>query len=126
MLFEGETQMSTQMSRLLFGLVTLAIAGAVQAKLPAPTPEAAATAAAAKDKAAWGDKVAAYQLCLVQDKTVAYYQKTKGAKKSSIETPPCADPGPYVPAQAATGQVGVADSKPVPEAGKPAEPAAKK
>ena len=34
-------------------------AGAVHAKLPAPSPEARAAADAAKDKAAWGDKVAA-------------------------------------------------------------------
>ena len=101
------------MSKLLFGLVALAIAGAAQAKLPAPTPEAAAAAAAAKDKAAWGDKVAAYKLCLAQDKTVAYYQKTKGAKKSSIETPPCTDPGPYTPPPAS-----VADAKPAESAAK--------
>jgi len=74
------------------------MAGAVHAKLPAPSPEAKAAADAAKDKAAWGDKVAAYKLCLAQDKTAAYYQKNKeGAKKPSVETPACADPGPYTP-----------------------------
>jgi hypothetical protein len=77
-------------------------AGAVHAKLPAPSPEAKAAADAAKDKAAWGDKVAAYKLCLAQDKTAAYYQKNKeGAKKPSVETPACADPGPYTPPVAA-------------------------
>jgi hypothetical protein len=35
---------------------------------------------------------------------------------------PCADPGPYV-AAAAAAKVGVADSLPVPEAGKPPAPA---
>ena len=35
-----------------------------QAKLPPPSPEAQASAAQAKLKAAWSDKVAAYQLCL--------------------------------------------------------------
>jgi hypothetical protein len=97
------------------------------AKLPAPTPEAQATAAAAKEKAAWGDKVSAYKLCLAQNKTASHYFKTKnaGGKPSSVETPPCADPGPLVAAQAAAN-VGVADSKPVPAAGKPATPPAKK
>jgi hypothetical protein len=32
--------------------------------------------------------------------------------------PACVDPGPYVAQVAATKEVGVADSKPVPEAGK--------
>lgn len=77
-----------------FGLA----AGAAHAKLPPPTPEAKAAADAAKDKAAWGEKVAAYKLCLSQDKTAAYYQKNKeGAKKPTVETPACTDPGPYVP-----------------------------
>jgi hypothetical protein len=84
-------------------LIVLACgASAVQAKLPPPTPEAKATADAAKDKAAWSDKVAAYKLCLVQDKTAAQYLKSKeGAKKPTVETTPCADPGPYVPTTAA-------------------------
>lgn len=77
-----------------FGLA----AGAAHAKLPPPTPEAKAAADAAKDKTAWGEKVAAYKLCLSQDKTAAYYQKNKeGAKKPTVETPACTDPGPYVP-----------------------------
>lgn len=89
------------------------VAGAAHAKLPAPTPEAKAAADAAKDKTAWGEKVAAYKLCLSQDKTAAYYQKNKeGAKKPSVETPACADPGPYVP------------SAPQAAAGAPAAPAA--
>ncbi|MDQ9171184.1 hypothetical protein Q8A64_12290 [Oxalobacteraceae bacterium R-40] len=96
------------------------------AKLPAPTPEAQATAAAAKEKAASGDKVSAYKLCLAQNKTASHYFKTKNASgKPSVETPPCTDPGPLVAAQAAAN-VGVADSKPVPAAGKPATPPAKK
>jgi hypothetical protein len=77
-------------------------ASAVQAKLPPPTPEAKAAADAAKDKAAWSDKVASYKLCQVQDKIAAQYLKSKeGAKKPTVETPPCTDPGPYVPTAAA-------------------------
>lgn len=84
-------------------LIVLACgASAVQAKLPPPTPEVTAAADAAKDKAAWSAKVANYQLCQVQDKVAAQYLKSKeGAKKPTVETPPCADPGPYVPTTAA-------------------------
>lgn len=83
---------------LAFFVATSFIAGSALAKLPAPTPEAAAAAAAAKDKAAWTDKVNAYKLCLAQDRVAKHYQKTQaGAKKPTVEVPPCADPGPYVP-----------------------------
>lgn len=114
------------MNKLLLALITLAIGSAAWAKLPPPTDEAKAAAAAAKDKADWSNKVAAYQLCMSQDKVAAHYQKTKGAKKPSTDLPPCANPGPYVAAAAATAQVGVADAKPVPAAGKQATPPAKK
>jgi hypothetical protein len=104
-------------------------AGAVHAKLPAPSPEAKAAADAAKDKAAWGDKVAAYKLCLAQDKTAAYYQKNKeGAKKPSVETPACADPGPYTPPVAAAASPapapGAAPAAGTAPAAAPAAPAA--
>jgi hypothetical protein len=107
------------MKKSTFALMALIVAGAAQAKLPPLSDEAKAAAAMAKDKAAWGDKVAAYQLCQVQDKVAAYYSKTKNvAKKAVADVPPCTNPGPYVAAQAAA-QVGVADAKPVPAAGKP-------
>lgn len=87
---------------IVFLIATAFASGSALAKLPAPTPEAAATAAAAKDKAAWTDKVAAYKLCLSQDRVAKHYQKTRdGAKKPTVEVPACADPGPYVPAVAA-------------------------
>jgi hypothetical protein len=115
------------MKKLSLALMTLALSGAAFAKLPPLSPEAQAAAAAAKDKTAWSDKVAAYQLCLSQDKVAKHYFKAKNAGgKPSGEIPACADPGPYVPAQAATAQVGVADSKPVPAAGKPEAPPVKK
>ncbi|WP_342118184.1 hypothetical protein [Pseudoduganella sp. OTU4001] len=100
-------------------LMLLAAASAAHAKLPAPTEEQKAAAAAAKDKQAWTDKVSAYKLCLAQDRVAAYYFKVKGGGgKPSAMLPPCSDPGPYVAQVAATKEVGVADSKPVPEAGK--------
>lgn len=115
------------MKKVTVALMALAMSGAVFAKLPPLSEEAQAAAAAAKDKAAWSDKVAAYQLCLAQDKTAKHYFKTKNpGGKPSGEVPACANPGPYVPTQAATAQVGVADAKPVAAAGKPAAPEAKK
>lgn len=103
----------------LIALAMLAAAGAAQAKLPAPTEEQKAAAAAAKDKQAWTDKVAAFKLCLAQDRVASYYFKSKGGGgKPSAALPPCSDPGPYIAQVAATKEVGVADSKPVPEAGK--------
>lgn len=105
------------MKKSAFALALL-VAFAARAKLPAPTEEQKAAAAAAKDKQAWSDKVAAYKLCLAQDRVAAYYFKTKGSGgKPSAALPPCADPGPYVAQVAATKAVGVADSKPVPEVG---------
>jgi len=106
------------MKKPAFALMLLA-AFAAHAKLPALTEEQKAAAAAAKDKAAWTDKVAAYKLCLAQDRVAAYYFKTKGSgAKPSAALPACADPGPYLAQVASTKEVGVADSKPVPEAGK--------
>jgi hypothetical protein len=114
------------MKKITVALIALAASGVAFAKLPALSAEAQAAAAEAKDKTAWSDKVAAYQLCMAQDKVAKHYFKTKNTGgKPSGEVPTCANPGPYVPAQAATSQVGVADSKPVPAAGKPAEPPAK-
>jgi len=107
------------MNKPISALVLLAAWCVAQAKLPTPTDEQKAAAAAAKDKQAWTDKVAAYKLCLAQDRVAAYYFKTKGSgSKPAAAMPSCADPGPYVAQVAATKEVGVADSKPVPEAGK--------
>lgn len=114
------------MNKLLLGLIAIAFGSTAWAKLPPPTDEAKAAAAAAKDKAAWTDKVTAYQLCKAQDRVVAYYQKTKGGVRPSAEVPSCKDPGPYVATADPAGQVGVADSKPVPAAGKPPTPPAEK
>jgi hypothetical protein len=73
-----------------------------QAKLPPLSPEAQAQADAAKAKAAWTDKVSAYQLCRAMDRVAAAYRKTTGAAgrpaSAPVATPPCTDPGPFVAA----------------------------
>lgn len=76
--------------------------GPAAAKLPAPTEEQKAQAELAKAKAAWGDKVAAFQTCRAQDRVVSAYQA--GGKGAHTQPgTPCADPGPFVPpAPAAT------------------------
>ncbi|WP_420473578.1 hypothetical protein [Noviherbaspirillum sp. ST9] len=102
------------------------VMGNAIAKLPPQSPEAAATAAAAKDKTAWTEKVAAYKLCLAQDRVAKQYHKTKeGAPKQTVETPACADPGPYVPAAAApaapAASAPATAPAPVPQAAAPAK-----
>ena len=94
--------------RIAFVLTILALGtGSALAKMPPQSPEAAAAAAAVKDKAAWSDKVAAYKLCLAQDRVARQYLKsTEGARKPTMETPPCSDPGPYVPGTAAAPAAG--------------------
>jgi hypothetical protein len=128
------------MNKLLIALLGMSLAGPVLAKLPPLSPEAQAKADETKQKTAWSDKVAAYQLCQAQDRVAAAYRKAKGAQpKAQAATapadtaaatpaasaapaiPPCQDPGPYV-AAAANAKVGVADSLPVPAAGKPPAP----
>lgn len=156
------------MNKLLIALLGMSLAGAAVAKLPPLSPEAQAKADEVKQKTAWSDKVAAYQLCQAQDRVAATYRKTKGAQPKAPAAaapadaaaaaasaaapataaatpataaatpttaaaapataaaapviPPCQDPGPYV-AAAASAKVGVADSLPVPAAGKPPAPA---
>jgi hypothetical protein len=82
------------------------------AKLPPLTDDAKAKAAEAAAKAAWGNKVADFQLCKSMDKVAVKYlaaMKSAGKEVKVTETRPCADPGPYVatppaaaPAAAAT------------------------
>jgi hypothetical protein len=95
------------MKRLLIaGVLTSLLVGAstmALAKLPAPSDEARAKAAEAAAKAAWSGKLAAYQLCKVQDRVAAdYLARAKAAGKdvgSATPGPACVDPGPfsYVP-----------------------------
>lgn len=105
------------MKKIAIILSGLMLAGTALAKLPPPTDEAKAKAAETKNKSAWSDKVAAYKLCLVQDKVAARYLKEKAAPKPATEVPACVNPGPYTALQENTAAVGVADSKPVPQVG---------
>ena len=85
------------------GLVIAALlcAGAALAKLPPPSEEAKAKAAEAAAKTAWNGKVEAYQLCRAQDAVAAgYYASAKKEGrdvKPAVATPPCTDPGAFVP-----------------------------
>lgn len=85
------------------------------AKLPPPSPEAAAKAAEAAAKAAWAGKVDNYKLCLSQDKVAAHYRKTMPDAKPAVATgASCADPGPfaYTPPEAKPLEAAGAHSPP--------------
>lgn len=73
---------------------------AAEAKLPPLDDAAKAKAAETTQRAAWTDKVGAYKLCLAMDRTAQAYRtsaQTAGKALSAPEqTPPCADPGPFV------------------------------
>lgn len=89
----------------------LAIAFSAHAKLPAPvlTDDAKAKAAEAAAKAAHGNKVAAYQLCLSMDRAAGNYFKNASTGGRTVKpaqaAPACADPGPFVPVAAAAPPV---------------------
>ncbi|KAB2869081.1 MAG: hypothetical protein IT503_12505 [Burkholderiaceae bacterium] len=77
---------------MLLGLFTAAVC----AKLPPLSDEAKAKAAEAAAKTAHASKVAAYKLCLVEDKVAATYlaaAKKAGKDVKPVPTPPCVDPG---------------------------------
>ncbi|HEX4234515.1 MAG TPA: hypothetical protein VH041_09410 [Caldimonas sp.] len=73
--------------------------GTAIAKLPPPSDEAKAKAAETANKAAWSDKVAAYELCQSMDKVASAYRAHAAAAgqpaSGAEQTPPCANPGPY-------------------------------
>jgi hypothetical protein len=76
------------------------VAASAWATLP-PQPEAAKQQAReAAAKSAWGDKVAAYKLCLVQDRIAEEHrrelQKEGKPAPQPVSTAACTDPGPYV------------------------------
>jgi hypothetical protein len=87
--------------RLLLSVLIAVAAPLALAKLPPLSPEAQAKADEAKAKTAWSDKVAAYQLCRAIDRVADGYMKSaKAAGKPTgepVATPPCTDPGPFVP-----------------------------
>ena len=87
--------------RLALALLMTVLSLPAFAKLPAPSDEAKAKAAEAALKTAWGEKVAGFQLCRAMDKAAAAYQaSTKKVGKEPavpVATPPCSDPGAFVP-----------------------------
>lgn len=100
------------MKKILFVLSALAIGFSAAAKLPAPSEEAKSKAAEAAAKAAHGNKVAGYKLCLSQDKAAAHYFKTEGKGKPAPKgMTSCVDPGAYKPAQT-TAAPAAAGAKP--------------
>ena len=60
-------------------LIACGLAGSAWAKLPPPSPEAAAKAAEAKQKADEAAKKDAADLAKAQDRSVANYKRNKGA-----------------------------------------------
>ena len=88
-----------KLASLLMAAVGSTFVISAAAKLPPPSDEAKAKAAEAAAKTAWTDKVASFQLCKAMNKVAANYQ---GAMKQAgktpatpVDTPACADPGPY-------------------------------
>lgn len=80
----------------LVALCATCVCTLAAAKLPPPSPEAAAKAAEAGAKAAWAGKVDAYKLCMSQDKVAAHYRKTNPtAKPATAAGAACTDPGPF-------------------------------
>lgn len=71
------------------------------AKLPPLSDEAKAGAAETAAKSAWTDKVGGYKLCRSMERTVEHYHKTAASMgktpASAVDTPPCTDPGAFVP-----------------------------
>lgn len=97
------------MKRIAMLIVLAAACGSAQtvlAKLPPPTDAQKAKAEDTKARAAWADKVAAYQLCNAQDKVAAHYFSDMKARGKDVRPPAqaaaCANPGAYTPPVAAT------------------------
>ncbi len=90
------------MKKFLVAGLLLSVSMLASAKLPAPVLDDAAKAKAAETaaKTAWSGKVESYKLCKYQDKSAATYYKVAKATgkptKPAAQTPPCADPGPFV------------------------------
>ena len=102
---------------------TALLAGAALATLAPLSDDAKAKAAEAAQKAAWTNKVADFQLCKAMDRAAAKYHasaKQSGKDMAPVETPPCADPGPFVPPAAASAPTAAA----APPAAAPAPAAA--
>ena len=81
-------------------IIAACLAAPALAKLPPPSDEAKAKAAETAAKSAWTDKVGGYQLCQAMNRTAEHYraaQKAAGKDApAAVDTPACADPGPFV------------------------------
>ena len=99
-------------------IAACALSAAALAKLPAPSDEAKAKAAEAAAKTAHAGKVEAFLLCKSQNKVAAQVRGSGKAGKP-VDTPPCADPGPFVykPAPAATAAAPAPAAAPAAPAG---------
>ncbi len=82
-------------------IATAALTAPAFAKLPPLSEEAKAKAAEAAAKTAWSDKVGGYQLCQAMTRVAEHYRNTAKSTgqeaPAAVETPPCTDPGAYVP-----------------------------
>ncbi|OSZ74441.1 hypothetical protein [Hydrogenophaga sp. IBVHS1] len=116
--------------------ISLLMAFAAHAKLPAPPPptdEAKAKAAETAARTAWAAKVDAYKLCMSMDKAVSNYFKTAAASGKSVKpavatAPTCTDPGQFAyvapkPAEAAGAHSPAATAVSPPSTQAPAGPA---
>lgn len=101
-------------AKLILATAAMLAFGTAQAKLPPPSEEAKAKAAEAKEKADHGSKVAAYKLCLSQNRTAERYMKEHGKKGAAL--PACQDPGPFKPSAAPAAAPAQAAAPPAPAA----------
>lgn len=80
-------------------LLAAALSPAALWAAPTTQADAARAAAEAKARAAWTEKLNAYQLCRAQDSVAAHYREQMAAAGKSapqpVATPPCAEPGPF-------------------------------
>lgn len=107
------------MRNILLAVLSSVLATTAVAKLPPPSDEAKAKAAEAAAKTAHGNKVADFQLCRSMEKVAARYQADASKAGKTVnkptDTPACTDPGPFVPAGAASAAA-AAPAKPAPAA----------
>ena len=114
------------MKPFIAALTLAACSSLASAKLPPPSDEAKAKAAETAAKAAWTDKVGAYQLCLSMDKVAARYLADAGKAGKAVQptpTPPCADPGAFAYTAPVAPAATAPATTPTPPSSKPLEAA---
>ena len=106
-------------------LLPALLAATAFAKLPPLSDDAKAKAAEAAAKAAWGNKVADFQLCKSMDRSAAKYfatMKQAGKEaKPATDTPACADPGAFVAPGAASAPAAATAAPPAVTVAAPAK-----